>query len=55
MIKILKIDFNKLKKIYKIKNYQKKINKLDGAGEWRLINTEMYFSKIFNLEKNIKI
>ena len=37
-----------LKNIYKIKNYQKKINKLDRAGKWKLINTEMYLVKIFN-------
>ena len=43
------------KKIYKIKNYQKKIDNLDRATEWKLINTEMYLSKIFSLEKNIKI
>ena len=39
------------KKIYKIKNYQKKIDNLDRATEWKLINTEMYLSKIFSLEK----
>lgn len=44
-----------LKKIYKIKNYQEKISKCDRATEWKLINTEMYLSKIFNLDKNIKL
>ena len=33
----------------------KKIDNLDRATEWKLINTEMYLSKIFSLEKNIKI
>jgi hypothetical protein len=44
-----------LKKIYEIKNYQEKISKCDRATEWKLINTEMYLSKIFNLDKNIKL
>ena len=43
-----------IKKIYKIKNFQQKINNLDRASEWKLINTEMYLSKVAKLNKYIK-
>ena len=43
-----------IRNIYKIKNYQQKINSLDRASEWKLINTEMYLSKVAKLNKNIK-
>ena len=43
-----------LKKIFNIKNYKKKIANLDRATEWKLINTEMYLSKVAKLNKYIK-
>ena len=43
-----------IKKIFNIKNYKKKIANLDRATEWKLINTEMYLSKVAKLNKYIK-
>tara|TARA_B110000091_G_C13445709_1_gene321914 strand:- start:157 stop:588 length:432 start_codon:yes stop_codon:yes gene_type:complete len=43
-----------LKKIFNIKNYKKKIANLDRATEWKLINTEMYLSKVAKQNKYIK-
>lgn len=53
--KYLKKENNYLiNKIYKIKNFQKKIKNFDRANEWKLINTEMYLSKVARLNKYIR-
>lgn len=43
-----------IKKLFKIKNYKKKIGNLDRAAEWKLINTEMYLLKVAKHNKSIK-
>jgi asparagine synthase (glutamine-hydrolysing) len=43
-----------IKKLFKIKNYKKKIVNLDRGTEWKLINTEMFLSNVVKLNKSIK-